>query len=171
LGLLLQIFIAIKLGWLPVGGFVPFSRSPERNIQAMVLPCLTLGSGAAAVLARFIATGIIETIGRDFVVTARAKGLSPARIVMKHVMRNAIIPAVTALGIQLGRFLGGAVLTEAVFNLPGLGSLLWMSLLQRDYFVIQALSMYAVVLFIIVNLITDITYGIIDPRIRSGDGR
>ncbi len=134
----------------------------------MILPCLTLGSGAAAVLARFLATGIIETIGRDFILTARSKGLSPTRIIVKHVMRNAIIPAVTAVGIQLGRFLGGAVLTEAVFSLPGLGSLMWMSLLQRDYFVIQALAMYAVILFILVNLVTDILYGIIDPRIRSG---
>ena len=95
-------------------------------------------------LARFLAAGIAETMSRDFVVTARAKGLPPTRIVIKHVMRNAVIPAVTALGIQLGRLIGGAVLTEAVFNLPGLGTLLWNALVQRDYFVIQAVTLLAV---------------------------
>lgn len=167
LGLLLQIVIAIKLGWLPASGYVAFSVDPLRNLRAMLLPCLTLGVGSAAVLARFLATGIAETIRRDFVVTARAKGLSPAHIVFRHVMRNAMIPAVTAFGIQLGRLIGGAVLTEAVFNLPGLGSLLWNALLQRDYFVIQAVTLLALVLFIFVNLATDIAYGLIDPRIRQ----
>lgn len=168
LGLLLQIVIAIKLGWLPAGGYVAFSVDPLRNLRAMLLPCVTLGVGSAAVLARFLATGIVETIRRDFVVAARAKGLPPAQIVFRHVMRNAMIPAVTAFGIQLGRLIGGAVLTEAVFDLPGLGSLLWNALLQRDYFVIQAVTLLALVLFILVNLATDITYGLIDPRIREG---
>lgn len=168
LGLVLQILVSIRLGWLPAGGYVAFSVDPIKNIRAMALPCLTLGIGTAAVLARFLATGIAETIGRDFVVTARAKGLPPTRIVVKHVMRNAVIPAVTALGIQLGRLIGGAVLTEAVFNLPGLGTLLWQALQQRDYFVIQAVTLLAVVAFILINLLTDIAYGVIDPRIRAG---
>jgi peptide/nickel transport system permease protein len=167
LGLLLQIVIAIQLGWLPVGGYVSFATDPWRNIRSMVLPCITLGVGGGAVLARFVANGIAETIHRDFVVTARAKGLPPSRIIAKHVMRNAMIPAVTAFGIQLGRLVGGAVLTEAVFNLPGVGSLLWMALVQRDYFVIQAVTLFAVLIFIIVNLLTDVAYGLIDPRIRS----
>lgn len=168
LGLLLQIVVSIKLGWLPSGGYVAFAVDPLRNVRAMVLPCLTLGVGTAAVLARFLAAGIAETIGREFVVTARAKGLPPSRIVAKHVMRNAVIPAVTALGIQLGRLIGGAVLTEAVFNLPGLGTLLWQALQQRDYFVIQAVTLLAVLAFIVINLMTDIAYGMIDPRIRAG---
>ena len=105
---------------------------------------------------------------RDFVVTARAKGLAPGRIIVRHVLRNAVIPAVTALGIQIGRLIGGAVLTEAVFNLPGLGTLLWSALVQRDYFVIQAVTLLAVLLFVLVNLATDIAYGVIDPRIRTG---
>jgi peptide/nickel transport system permease protein len=168
LGLVLQIVVAIKLGWLPAGGYVAMATDPVRNLRSMALPCLTLGIGTAAVLARFLAAGIAETMPRDFVVTARAKGLPPARIVIKHVMRNAVIPAVTALGIQLGRLIGGAVLTEAVFNLPGLGTLLWNALVQRDYFVIQAVTLLAVLSFIVVNLATDIAYGVIDPRIRSG---
>jgi peptide/nickel transport system permease protein len=170
LGLLLQIVVAIKLGWLPAGGYVAMAIDPVRNLRSMVLPCLTLGVGTAAVLARFLAAGIAETMPRDFVVTARAKGLPPVRIVVKHVMRNAVIPAVTALGIQLGRLIGGAVLTEAVFNLPGLGTLLWNALVQRDYFVIQAVTLLAVLGFIVVNLATDIAYGVIDPRIRAGAG-
>jgi peptide/nickel transport system permease protein len=168
LGLLLQIIVAIKLGWLPAGGYVALATDPVKNLRAMTLPCITLGVGTAAVLARFLATGIAETMTRDFVVTARAKGLAPGRIVVRHVLRNAVIPAVTALGIQIGRLIGGAVLTEAVFNLPGLGTLLWSALVQRDYFVIQAVTLLAVLLFVVVNLATDITYGVIDPRIRTG---
>jgi peptide/nickel transport system permease protein len=168
LGLLLQIIVAIKLGWLPAGGYVALSTDPVKNIRAMTLPCITLGVGTAAVLARFLAAGIAETVTRDFVVTARAKGLAPGQIIFRHVLRNAVIPAVTALGIQIGRLIGGAVLTEAVFNLPGLGTLLWSALVQRDYFVIQAVTLLAVMLFVIINLATDIAYGIIDPRIRTG---
>ncbi len=171
LGLLLQIVVSLKLGWLPAGGYVSWTVNPVGNLRALALPCFTLGLGSAAVLARFLAVGIGDAIRRDFVVTARAKGLAPGRIVMKHVMRNAIIPAVTAMGIQFGRLIGGAVLTEAVFNLPGLGSLLWNALVQRDYFVIQAVTLLAVVLFILVNLATDIAYGLIDPRIRAGARR
>jgi peptide/nickel transport system permease protein len=167
LGLLLQIVVSIKLDLLPVGGYVSFSVDPWRNLQCMILPCITLGVGTGAVLSRFLATGIAETMSRAYVVTARAKGLPPSRIIFKHVMRNAVIPAVTALGIQMGRLVGGAVLTEAVFNLPGIGSLLWNALLQRDYFVIQAVTMFTVLIFIVINLITDIVYGLIDPRIRA----
>lgn len=167
LGLLLQIVVAVKLGWLPAGGYVPFSVNPLGCIRALILPCLTLGLGTAAVLARFLANGISETLRDDFVLTARAKGLPRSRIVLKHVLRNAVIPAITALGIQFGRLIGGAVLTEAVFNLPGLGMLLWTALVQRDYFVIQAVTLMAVAAFIFVNLATDIAYGVIDPRIRN----
>ncbi len=168
LGLLLQILVAVKLGWLPAGGYVAFTTDPVRCIRSLVLPCVTLGIGTAAVLARFLANGIAESLHRDFVLTARAKGLPPSRILLKHVLRNAVIPAITALGIQFGRLIGGAVLTEAVFNLPGLGTLLWTALVQRDYFVIQAVTLLAVAAFIFVNLATDIAYGVIDPRIRAG---
>ena len=167
LGLLLQIVVAVKLGWLPAGGYVPFSTNPVGCIRALILPCLTLGLGTAAVLSRFLANGISETLRNDFVLTARAKGLPRSRIVLKHVLRNAMIPAITALGIQFGRLIGGAVLTESVFNLPGLGMLLWTALVQRDYFVIQAVTLMAVAAFIFVNLATDIAYGLIDPRIRN----
>lgn len=168
LGLLLQIVFAIQLGWLPASGYAPLTVDPLRNLQSMVLPCITLAVGTGAVLARFLATGIAETIHRDYVITARAKGLPRTRIIAKHVMRNAVVPAVTALGMQLGRLIGGAVLTESVFNLPGIGSLLWMALVQRDYYVIQAVTLFAVIIFIVVNLLTDIAYGVIDPRIRAG---
>jgi peptide/nickel transport system permease protein len=168
LGLLLQILVAVKLGWLPAGGYVAFTTDPLRCIRSLVLPCITLGIGTAAVLARFLANGIAESLHHDFVLTARAKGLPPSRILLKHVLRNAVIPAITALGIQFGRLIGGAVLTEAAFNLPGLGTLLWTALVQRDYFVIQAVTLLAVAAFIVVNLATDIAYGVIDPRIRTG---
>ncbi|HSU04317.1 MAG TPA: ABC transporter permease, partial [Acetobacteraceae bacterium] len=168
LGLLLQILVAVKLGWLPAGGYVSFSTNPLGCLRSLVLPCITLGVGTAAVLARFLSNGIRETISNDFILAARAKGLPPRRILLKHVLRNAFIPAITALGIQFGRLIGGAVLTEAVFNLPGLGMLLWTALVQRDYFVIQAVTLLAVAAFIVVNLATDIAYGVIDPRIRAG---
>jgi peptide/nickel transport system permease protein len=168
LGLLLQIIIAVHLGWLPAGGYVPFTVSPIRCIRALILPCFTLGISTAAVFARFLATGIQETIGSNYVLTARAKGLPRQRILLKHVLRNAAIPSITVLSIQFGRLIGGAVLTEVVFNLPGLGTLLWTALVQRDYFVIQAVTLLAVVAFVLVNLATDIAYGIVDPRIRAG---
>ena len=168
LGLLLQIVVAVRLGWLPAGGYVAFSTNPLLCLRSLVLPCLTLGVGTAAVLARFLATGIQETVARNYVLTARAKGLPRARVLLKHVLRNAAIPSVTVLSIQFGRLIGGAVLTEVVFNLPGLGTLLWTALVQRDYFVIQAVTLLAVVAFIAVNLATDIIYGLIDPRIRTG---
>jgi len=167
LGLLLQIVVAVQLGWLPAGGYVAFTVDPIRCLRSLALPCLTLGVGTAAVLARFLATGIQETISRDFVLTARAKGLPRSRILLKHVLRNAAIPSVTVLSIQFGRLIGGAVLTEVVFNLPGLGTLLWMALVQRDYFVIQAVTLLAVLAFVVVNLAADIAYGVIDPRIRT----
>ena len=165
--LLVQIVVAVKLGWLPAGGYIAFTTDPLGCLRSLTLPCFTLGIGTAAVLARFLANGIQETIGRDFVLAARAKGVPQLRILLKHVLRNAAIPTVTVLGIQVGRLMGGAVLTEVVFNLPGLGTLLWTALVQRDYFVIQAVTLLAVVAFVLVNLATDIAYGVIDPRIRS----
>jgi len=168
LGLLLQIGIAVQLGLLPASGYVSFAISPLGNLRSLALPCLTLGIGTAAVLARFVAAGISETRTQDFVLATKARGLGPGRIVLRHVMRNAIIPAVTALGLQFGRLIGGAVLTEAVFNLPGLGTLLWTALTQRDYFVIQAVTLLAVISFLLVNLLVDVAYGLIDPRVRAG---
>lgn len=168
LGLLLQIGFAVQLGLLPASGYVSFAVSPVNNLRSLVLPCFTLGIGTAAVLARFVAAGITETRHQEFVLATRARGIAPRRVVVKHVMRNAIIPAVTALGLQFGRLIGGAVLTEAVFNLPGLGTLLWTALTQRDYFVIQAVTLLAVISFLLVNLAVDVAYGIIDPRVRAG---
>jgi peptide/nickel transport system permease protein len=168
LGLLLQITFAVQLGLLPASGYVSFTISPLNNLRSLVLPCVTLGIGTAAVLARFVAAGITETRHQEFVLAARARGIAPRRVVLKHVMRNAIIPAVTALGLQFGRLVGGAVLTEAVFNLPGFGTLLWTALTQRDYFVIQAVTLLAVVSFLLVNLAVDVAYGMIDPRVRAG---
>lgn len=168
LGLLLQIAVGLDLGLLPVLGYVPWDQDPIANLQSMVMPSVTLGIGSAAVIARFLAAGIDDVRTREFVLAARARGIKGARIVLKHIMRNAIIPTVTALGLHIARLMGGAVLTEAVFNLPGLGNLLWRSMQQRDYFVIQALMLFTVLVFIVMNLITDLAYGIIDPRIRAG---
>ncbi|HVC76340.1 MAG TPA: ABC transporter permease [Candidatus Micrarchaeaceae archaeon] len=168
LGILLQLGVALRLGWLPPGGYVPVGIDFGANIRSMVLPWLTLGVGTAAVLARFLQAGVRDAVTSEYVLAAEARGLTRIRIVGKHVMRNAVVPAITAFGIQVGRLIGGAVLTESVFTLPGLGTLLWTALVQRDYFVIQAVTLFAVAAFILVNLLTDIAYGVVDARIREG---
>ena len=167
LGILFQIYIGLQLGILPALGYVAFTDDPVENLRSMVLPSLTLGLGIAAVIARFLKAGILEGLRQNYVVTARAKGLSRRRVLFKHVLRNALMSVVTVTGLQFGGLLGGAVLTESVFNLPGLGNLMWISIQRRDYFVIQALTLLTVAVFLLVNLATDLTYGFIDPRIRT----
>lgn len=168
LGLLLQIIFGLKLHVLPVVGFVSLAEDPTANIRSMVLPSITLGLGVAAVLARFLRGSIREVMRQPHVLAARARGLHRLTIIRGHILRNALLPVITILGLQFGTLVGGAVLTEAVFNLPGLGGLLWQAMLERDYFVIQALTLFMVAAFIIVNLLTDLAYGVVDPKIRIG---
>ena len=164
LGLLLSLFFALHLGWFPSQGmgrgFWPFLRS-------LVLPAITLGTGSAATVARMTRSSMLEVIRQDYISTARAKGLTEKVITKKHMFRNALIPIVTAVGLQFGHLLGGAMLTETVFSWPGLGRLMIDSLNSKDIPMVLGSVLFMTIMFSFVNLTVDIVYAFIDPRIRS----
>ncbi|MFJ1301330.1 glutathione ABC transporter permease GsiC [Pseudomonadota bacterium AL_CKDN230030165-1A_HGKHYDSX7] len=158
LGMMLMQVFSVNLGWLPTVG--------ASTWQHYILPSITLGAAVAAVMARFTRASFVEVIQEDFVRTARAKGLSERRVVIKHALRNALIPVVTMMGLQFGFLLGGSIVVETVFNWPGLGRLLVDAVTQRDYPVIQGLVLLFSLEFILINLIVDVLYGVINPSIR-----
>lgn len=167
LGVLLVLVVSLRLGWLPPSGYVPFSEDPLGAIRLLILPSLTLGAYLSAIFARFLRSAIGDVLAQDYVRTAAGKGLPERAIVRGHVLRNALIPVVTMLGIQFGGLLGGAVIVEAIFDWPGLGRLLVTSISSRDYAVVQGTILLAAASFLVVNLLTDLTYGLLDPRIRT----
>ncbi|RZL89688.1 MAG: glutathione ABC transporter permease GsiC [Variovorax sp.] len=158
LGMLLMQVFSVQLGWLPTVG--------ADSWRHYILPSLTLGAAVAAVMARFTRASFIEVIQEDFVRTARAKGVSEKWVILKHCLRNALIPVVTMMGLQFGFLLGGSIVVEAVFNWPGLGRLLVDAVDMRDYPVIQALVLLFSLEFILINLVVDVLYGFINPTIR-----
>ncbi|HEY9222874.1 MAG TPA: glutathione ABC transporter permease GsiC [Variovorax sp.] len=158
LGMLLMQVFSVQLGWLPTVG--------ADSWRHYVLPSLTLGAAVAAVMARFTRSSFIEVIQEDFVRTARAKGVSEKWVVLKHCLRNALIPVVTMMGLQFGFLLGGSIVVEAVFNWPGLGRLLVDAIEMRDYPIIQTLVLLFSLEFILINLVVDVLYGFINPTIR-----
>jgi peptide/nickel transport system permease protein len=167
LGVLLVLVVSLRLGWLPPSGYVAFSEDPLGAVKLLLLPSLTLGAYLSAIFTRFLRTAMADVLAQDYVRTATGKGLLERAVVRDHVLRNALIPVVTMLGIQFGGLLGGAVIVEAIFDLPGLGRLLITSISSRDYAVVQGIILLAATSFLIVNLLTDLTYGLLDPRIRT----
>ncbi len=159
LGPILILVFSLWLGWFPVSG--------DEGPLALVLPAITLGTALAAILSRMLRSSLLEVLGEDFVRTARAKGLSPARVVLRHALGNAGLPLLTLLGLQLGTLLGGAVITEAVFSWPGLGSLIIEAIQARDYPVVQACVLVISLAYVGVNTFTDVLYAALDPRIRG----
>ena len=157
-GLLLILLFSVRLEWLPAGG--------TGTLRHLVLPALSLGLFGAGVLARQTRSGMLEVLGQDFVRTARAKGLPERAVVVKHALKNAMIPVVTVLGDQFGRLLGGAILTETVFAWPGLGRYLIESISQRDYPAVQGAILLFAGAVVLVNLLVDLSYGMLDPRVR-----
>jgi peptide/nickel transport system permease protein len=168
LGLLLLLLFGLRLDWLPMSGYVSPFDEPIEALRRLILPTVTLAAALSAVLARMLGTSIQEVLHNDHVRTARAKGLAEGPVVRRHVLRNALIPVVTVLGIQLGQLLGGAVITEAIFQWPGLGQLIVKAINDRDYAVVQGTMLFLVVVFVAVNLLVDLSYGLLDPRIRAG---
>lgn len=166
LGILLILAFALTIPILPVGGRVSVLEDPTAGLKTLVLPATTLAVGIAAVLSRFIRGAMLEVLGEDYVRTARAKGLRERAVVSRHALRNALIPVVTVLGLQIGRLLGGAVIVEAVFAWPGMGRLAVQAILTRDYTIVQATLLLLVTAFVVINLLIDIAYGFIDPRVR-----
>lgn len=165
-GIVAILTFAVALNWLPPGGFISGFDDPVQFLLCLIMPSLTLALHGAAVLARFTRNAVLETLGEDHVRTARAKGIAPFQLLRRHVLRNSLIPIVTITGILLGRMLGGAVVIESVFAWPGIGRLLIQSIANRDYGVVQAILVLLVFAFLVLNLIIDLIYGILDPRIR-----
>jgi len=165
-GILLSTLFGVTLRWLPPSGFIPLTENPSQWVRSLILPAVTLGLGVASVMARFIQASLEDVLDRDYVRTARAKGLRQRAVVWRHALRNALVPIITVFGIQAGFFIGGAVITEAVFAIPGMGSALWRAILVRDYFIVQAIVLVGIVAFLLINFLTDLTYGLLDPRVR-----
>lgn len=170
-GILFILLFCLVLGLLPPGGRIdPFS-DPIMGLKSLLLPAVTLSINMSAVFTRFIRTAMLEALYEDYVRTARAKGLSERAVVVRHAFRTALVPVVTVVGLQMGRLLGGAVVIEVVFAWPGLGRLIVQAVEQRDYTIVQACLLLLVLAFVLINLLTDISYAFLDPRIRLSRGR
>jgi peptide/nickel transport system permease protein len=167
-GTVLILLFSIYLGWMPSLHWVPFTRSPAANLAIMALPALTLGTATAAMITRMARSSMLDVLGREYVRTARAKGLSEGRITFRHALRNALIPIVTVAGVQLGYIVGGIVVVEDVFTLPGVGRLLLDAIFQRDYPVVQGVILILAAAFMLLNLAVDLLYAVLDPRLRRG---
>jgi peptide/nickel transport system permease protein len=166
LGLMLIIFFSLWLDLLPIVGYEPITRGFWRAIPYLILPSLALGARFTALLTRFTRSSMLEILGQDYVRTAWAKGLHDRVVLMRHALRNALIPIVTVIGIEVGILLGGSAVIETVFVLPGVGQLVVRSLYNRDLPVIQGLILYVAVVYILVNLVVDLAYTYLDPRLR-----
>ncbi len=166
LAILLILFFSLRLQWLPPSGRPDFADQPVEHVKALIMPALTLGIALAAKLARYLRSAMLDVLDRDYVRTARAKGLQERAVIVRHVLRNALIPVITVLGLQTGDLLSGAIIVESVFAWPGVGRLTVQAIGWRDYALLQADVLYIVLAFMVINLLTDLTYGFFDPRIR-----
>jgi len=158
LGLLLMLVFSVYLGWFPAGG--------SGGLKHLILPAIALGAASAAVIARMTRASMLEVVRQDYIRTARANGLREWVVIYKHALKNAMIPVITVFGLEFGYMLGGAVLTETVFSLPGVGRLMVEGIFQRDYAVVQSSMLLVAATFVLVNLLTDIAYAFFDPKIR-----
>jgi peptide/nickel transport system permease protein len=166
MGILLIALFSTTLGWLPTSGYRPLLDDPGGWLQHLVLPGLTVGLVAAAILTRYIRSAVLEVAAMGYVRTARSKGLSPRVVTFRHTVRNALVPILTITGIQLATIFGGVIVVEVVFAWPGLGRLVYNAVAARDYPVIQGAVLLIAVLFLLINLIVDLLYAVVDPRIR-----
>ena len=169
LGMLLVLLFAVELHWLPSAStHVPFWQDPAGALRNLALPALTLGTYVSGILARFLRASLVAELGADYVRTAQAKGLPPGQVIGVHVMRNALLPFITVIGLTMAGFIGGAVVTEAVFNYPGLGRLLITAIGNRDYPLIQGCLVVMLMIYVGINLIVDVLYAYVDPRVEYG---
>jgi peptide/nickel transport system permease protein len=167
IGLLLVLVVALNFGWLPATGYVPFADDPVEWALRLVLPSITLGVGVAAELARQVRGSMIDVMSRDYIQTARAKGLSAQAIIVKHGLKNAAIPIVTVLGLQIRRLLGGAVIVEQIFAMNGVGSLAVRAVFLRDLPVLLGVALITAIIVLLVNLLVDMSYSYFDPKVRQ----
>src|SRR2546423_29604 len=167
LGILLILLFAVQLGWLPASGYVSPFEDLRANLAAMIMPAFVLGNAFAAVLMRHTRSAMLQVLSSDYVRTARAKGLDERVVVLKHALRNALIPIITLGALGLGELLGGAVLTEQVFTIPGFGKLIVDAVFNRDYSVVQGVVLFTATAYLALNLLADLAYFIVNPRMRS----
>jgi len=168
LGIMLILLFAVRLGWLPASGYVAPWEDLRRNLTTILLPCIVLGTGVAGVMMRHTRGAMLETLGADYVRTARAKSVPERLVVLKHALRNALIPVITLGAIEFGRLLSGAVLTEQIFAIPGFGKMLVDGVFNRDYAVVQGVVLVSATLFVLLNLLADVLYFLANPRMRGG---
>jgi peptide/nickel transport system permease protein len=166
LAVLLISLLAVQVGWLPPAGYADLSADPADNLRHAALPVLSLGLTIAAVQMRFLRSSLLDVLSQDYVRTARAKGLSPGTIALRHALKNALIPFVTIVGLEMGSLLGGLVVVEQIFSWPGIGWLMINSITQRDYAVVQGSVLFIAAGVVVINLAVDVLYGYLDPRIR-----
>jgi peptide/nickel transport system permease protein len=165
-GIMLILLVSVDLGWLPPSGYVPLTEDPWQSLATTIMPAFVLGNAIAAILMRHTRSAMLSTLDQDYVRTARAKGLSKTKVILRHALRNALIPVVTLGALELGTLLSGAVLTEQVFSIPGFGKMIVDAVFNRDYPVVQGVVLVTAFLFILLNLLADILYVLINPRLR-----
>ena len=166
LGIMLILLFSVRLHWLPASGFVPLWESPVANLTRMLMPAFVLGATLGAVLMRQTRNSMIEVLGADYIRTAYSKGLPGRAVIFRHAIRNGLIPVVTILGLQMGALMGGAVVTEQIFVVPGFGRLIVESVFTRDYPLVQGVVLITATAYVLINLLVDISYSLLNPRIR-----
>ncbi len=166
LGTLMILFFSLTLGWFPSGGFVSLGDSLLGNLRHMLLPSIALGASVGAVVMRMTRSSMLEVLGKEYIEMARAKGVTQKLLILKHALKNALIPVVTVIGIQMGYLLGGSIVIEKVFSLPGVGQLALQAITNRDYALMQGAILFVATGFVVINLIVDIIYAFLNPQIR-----
>ncbi len=167
LGIMLILLVSVNLGWLPPSGYVPLTEDWRQSLATTIMPAFVLGNGIAAILMRHTRAAMLTALDQDYVRTARAKGLRESSVVLRHALRNALIPVVTLGALELGTLLSGAVLTEQVFSIPGFGKMIVDAVFNRDYPVVQGVVLVTAFLYVMLNLLADILYVVINPRLRG----
>ena len=170
LAMMFIILFAVKLQWLPASGYVPFSEDPRANLTAMLMPMVATGIRESAVLMRMLRSSMLEVLHSDYVRTARGKGLGQVTVVLRHALRNALVPVITSSGLLVAGLLGGLVITETIFSIPGFGRLIVESIFARDFVMVQGAILVSALMVVVVNLIVDMLYALIDPRIKLSKG-
>ena len=166
LGLTLIVVFAVHLGWLPSSGFRPPDEGLWRSLRHLILPAFALGVPNSALIIRFVRGSLLDVIATDYVRTARAKGLAERAVIFRHALRNALVPILTVVGLTFAALMGGAVVTETVFSIPGIGQLVVQSVLRRDYPVIQGVTLIVAASYVLINLLVDVLYLVVDPRVK-----
>ncbi|CCQ96685.1 dipeptide transporter; membrane component of ABC superfamily [[Clostridium] ultunense Esp] len=170
LGMMFIVLFAVRLGWLPASGYVPFFENPVANLAAMIMPMVATGLRESAILMRMIRSSLLEVMQADYIRTAYSKGLKDRAVILHHAFKNALVPVVTTSGLIVAGLLGGLVITESIFSIPGFGRLIVESIYNRDFVTVQGAILVSALLVVVVNLVVDLLYAVIDPRIKVGKG-